>query len=141
MSVTEADQVRQSFDERRFKSEINFPVFKKRRLMSRPTPVFLSNSMSLSPQETDVIDLRNTGREKLDCAGDEVVVVVAAERVVIGAIHLIEIQVRSCRACCPTALPLRTPVDLLDQIVDCLRFQSPGRPSLCAPTSMTPIPS
>src|SRR5665213_2739393 len=78
-------------------------------------------------QKPNVIDLGHSGSKELNCTGDQVIIVLSAESVVEGAIHLIQIQV-TCG--CSSGLPafaVAPLVNRFDQAVDFLRAKQPGR--------------
>ncbi len=96
-------------------------------------------------QKPDVIDLGHSRSKELNGAGDQVIIVPAAESIVKGAIHLIQIQVACGRS---SGLPAFAVAPLVNRFHQAGRFPSggsnPGGPSglfRSGPTSITPIPS
>ena len=77
-------------------------------------------------QQTHVINLRNTGDEELDCAGDQVFVSAAPEGVEESAIHLIQVKVVGGCARSLPALVVAARVDRFYQLVDFVRSKEAG---------------
>ena len=79
-----------------------------------------------SREQTGVVDLRNAGGEELDRTRQQILVVATAERVVEGAIDLVQIEVAGGGPGSFSALPGAALVNGLDQRVDGLGRQQPG---------------
>ena len=77
-------------------------------------------------EQADVIDLGNAGNEKLDGTRDEVEGFIAAERIQVSAVHLVEIEVVGRGSSGLLALVPAAAMDFLDQAVDSLRRQQAG---------------
>src|SRR6185312_16449072 len=80
-----------------------------------------------SSKQSDVIDLRDTGREELDGAGDQVFVVTSAEGIVKGAIDLVEIEIARGGSGCLAARALAALVNGFDERVDLVARQKTGK--------------
>ena len=78
-------------------------------------------------EQTDVVDLWHAGREKLNRAREQIVAVDSRERVVEGAVDLVQIQVRCGSAGRKPARTVRRSVDGLDEPVKLVGGTSPGR--------------
>jgi hypothetical protein len=87
--------------------------------MSRPTPLRLQQRhVVLAGQQAHVVHLRHAGQEELDGARDQVGAIVAAQRVVEGAVHLVQVEVAGGRAGGLAALAAAVGVDHLHQLVE-----------------------
>ena len=71
-------------------------------------------------KQADVIHLRRARREELDGAGDQIVGVAATERVVVGRINLVDVQIGGRVAAGPATTAAGFVVDRLDELVNVL---------------------
>ena len=69
-------------------------------------------------ERAHVVDLRHSGQEELDRAGGQIVLVVAAERGVVRAVDLIEVEVAGGGTGGGLGFAVGVGVDGVDQIID-----------------------
>ena len=74
----------------------------------------------LAGKRADIVDLRNARQEELHGAGCDVMLVVASERRIIGAVDLVEVKVGRGSAGGCLGLAVGVDVDGVDEIVDVL---------------------
>ena len=86
--------------------------------MSRPTWFAREIPCRSYLRAAHVIDLRNTGHEELNRAGDQVFVVATPQGIVERAIDLIQVKVVCRCSRCHSALAIASRVNCLDKVVD-----------------------
>ena len=130
MCIAETDEIQESTNHGGFEPLVQFGP---RIVMTVDVTAFADSSQQIQVirprQQTKIIDLRHSGSKELNGAGDQVVIVPAAQGFVKGAIYLMDVQIvgrYSDRLRARTAAPL---VNRFHESLISSNESKPGGPS------------
>src|ERR1700690_1550433 len=129
MAIAEADQREQILDDGPLELRLDFGA----RIVvaidvAADTGTCQQLHVVVSGQQSDVINLWNSGQEKLDRTGEQIAALIAADRIEECAVDLVEVEIGGCSSGRLAALAVAALVNALNQFIDLLgRYQARPR--------------
>ncbi len=82
-------------------------------------------------EQADVVDLRHSGRPELQRPREQVAVIIAGQRVIEGAIDLVQVHIGRCVSGCPPRRPAAIDMNGLDEPVELRGAKQPWPGAIC----------